>query len=160
MNTLTRRRTIAFLATGAGLLLPGCAAAQGRPMHVYRDAGCGCCHVWAEQARAGGFAVTVSDEADMGALKQRLGVPLDIASCHTATIGDCVVEGHVPIADVERLLRERPRTILGLAVPGMPAGSPGMEMPDGRRDAFDVIAIHTDGRRETYARYAARVGGA
>lgn len=115
-------------------------------MTVYRDPSCGCCEAWARLAREAGFETTLIDEPDMASVKRRFGVPENLASCHTAVIGDYVLEGHVPFAQVERLLRTRPRGVKGIAVPGMPAGSPGMEMPDGRQDQFDVIAFDAAGR--------------
>ncbi len=99
--------------------------------------------------RAAGFATTVRDEADMNAVKRRLGVPDALASCHTGLVGGYVVEGHVPAADVLRLLRERPRA-KGVAVPGMPAGSPGMEM-GGRADRYDVVAFDANGATRVFA---------
>ena len=124
-------------------------------MAVHRDPSCGCCEQWAALASRAGFDATVIDEPDMQAVKRRLGVPESLASCHTATAGGYVFEGHVPLGDVERLLRERPSGIRGIAVPGMPAGSPGMETPDGRREAFDVIAFDGSGRTSIFQRVAA-----
>lgn len=92
----------------------------------------------------------------MPAVKQRLRVPADLASCHTAEIAGFVIEGHVPAEDVQRLLRERPTGVIGLATPGMPLGSPGMEQGGVTRDAFDVFAFRADGSREVFAHYAAR----
>ncbi len=91
----------------------------------------------------------------MAAMKRRLGVPEELASCHTGEVGDYVIEGHAPLADIVRLLSERPRHVRGIAVPGMPTGSLGMEIPSGRRDAFDVIAFHHDGARSVFARHTA-----
>ena len=115
-------------------------------MIVYRDPSCGCCEAWAQLARQAGFGARVIDEPDMPAIKRRLGVPEALASCHTAVVDDFVLEGHVPFAQIERLLRTRPPGVKGIGVPGMPAGSPGMEMPDGRRDEFDVLAFDGAGR--------------
>jgi hypothetical protein len=152
---LTRR---AALCVGLATALAACAApaASAHQMHVRRDAGCGCCHVWTEQLAAGGrFAPRLTDEMDMPALKQRLGVPGELASCHTATVGGYVIEGHVPGADILKLLEERPADIAGLAVPGMPLGSPGMEQPDGASEPFDVIAFGRNGERRVFARHGA-----
>lgn len=145
-----------MLVTGCSASEPQQNAAQSsgpRPsparraaMTVYRDPSCGCCEAWARLAREAGFEATLIDDPDMASVKRRLGVPENLASCHTAVVGDFVLEGHVPFAQVERLLRTRPRGVKGIAVPGMPAGSPGMEMPDGRRDAFDVFAFDAAGR--------------
>ena len=150
---ITRRNALASAFAAA---VGGCTAPAGvvHQMHVRRDAGCGCCHVWTEQLAASGrFAPRMTDEADMPTLKQRLGVPGELASCHTATVGGYVIEGHVPSADILRLLAERPADIAGLVVPGMPLGSPGMEQPDGASEPFDVIAFGRNGERRIYARH-------
>jgi len=102
---------------------------------------------------SGRFETTMRDAPDMPALKRRLGVPDDLASCHTARVEDYVIEGHVPSEDIVRLLEQRPVGVRGLAVPGMPIGSPGMEQSGGGRDAYDVIAFRADGGRETFAHY-------
>lgn len=120
-------------------------------MTVYRDPGCGCCEEWAERARSAGFRVVVTDSADMPAIKRKLGVPPKLASCHTAIVGAYVVEGHVPLESVRRLLAMRPAGTKGIAVPGMPRGSPGMEMPDGTVDAFSVMAFDNAGRVSVFA---------
>ncbi len=115
-------------------------------MLVYRDPECGCCEAWADIARAAGYAVTVENRSDMPAVKARYGVPDELASCHTAIVGGYAIEGHVPMPHVAKLLRDKPRDIRGIAVPGMPRGSPGMEMPDGSTDAFEVMAFAGDGK--------------
>ncbi len=156
---LDRRGALAVvLGAGAALAAPSALAQQTRhAMHVRRDAGCGCCLAWAEiMGRSGRFTMTVTIEADMSALKQSLGVPRDLASCHTATVAGFAIEGHVPLSDILRLIGTRPAGVLGLAVPGMPIGSPGMEQPGGGRDAFAVIAFSGDGARQIFARYPAR----
>src|SRR3546814_17224263 len=101
---------------------------------------CGCCEAWADIARAEGYAVTVENRADMAAVKTRYGVPDQLASCHTAVSGGYAIEGHVPMQHVARPLRDTPRHIRGIRGPGMPGGSPGVENPDGRADAFAVAA--------------------
>ncbi|HWA21935.1 MAG TPA: DUF411 domain-containing protein [Caulobacterales bacterium] len=106
--------------------------------------------------RSGRFTAIMRDEPDMPALKRRLGVPASLTSCHTAEVDDYVIEGHVPVEDVLRLLRKRPSGIKGLAVRGMPAGSPGMEREDGGRVAYDVYAFRADGKQEIFTRYAAQ----
>lgn len=126
-------------------------ATTGRSMIVYRDPGCGCCVAWANLARQAGYRVTIQNSADMSGVKARLGVPAAVASCHTAVVGGYVVEGHAPFAALNRLLTQRPADIRGVAVPGMPVGSPGMESPDGHREAFSVIAFYRDGRISRYA---------
>jgi len=150
------------LLAGAGSVLlaaglAGCADAAARPvpLAVRRNPGCGCCEVWTEQMRASGrFIVTTEDDPDLGAFKSAHGVPSDLASCHTAIVGDYVVEGHVPLADVVRLLDERP-AIAGIAVGGMPMGSPGMEQPGGGNEAYDVVAFTSGGQRSVFTHYPA-----
>jgi hypothetical protein len=119
-------------------------------MTVYRDPGCGCCGQWAELATAAGYQVALVNQPEMAALKQRLGVPLALASCHTAEIAGFVLEGHVPFEHARRLLSERPAGIRGLAVPGMPVGSPGMESADGSQEPFQVIAFDAAGRTSVF----------
>lgn len=146
---LSRRQAVAGGAAAIALLLGGrvsAAAPPPREMTIYRDPGCGCCLVWAAHARRAGFRTRVIDAPDMMAVKRRLGVPAALASCHTAVVSGLVVEGHVPLDRVERLLRNRPAGVRGVAVPGMPIGSPGMESPDGRRQAFQVFTFDTSGR--------------
>lgn len=148
-------------ATGGGRGNPAQAGgaaprAQQVAMLVHRDPNCGCCESWAALARRQGYVVTVQNEADMAAVKGRLGVPAQLASCHTTVVGDYVFEGHVPFEEVARLLAERPDNIRGLAVPGMPAGSPGMEVPDGTVQPFEVIAFDRTGSTSVYARYPAQ----
>lgn len=119
---------------------------------VHKTASCGCCGVWADHLKAAGFSVEIRDTDDMHPVKRRLGVPAGKASCHTAEIGGYVVEGHVPASDIKRLLTERP-TARGLVLPGMPAGSPGMEMPDGYVQPYTVELVRTDGSTEPFAQH-------
>ena len=119
---------------------------------VHKHPSCGCCGVWADHMRRAGFNVVEKNVEDMATIKAAAGVPSSMGSCHTAQVGDYFVEGHVPAEDIRRLLRERPDT-RGLAVPGMPIGSPGMESPDGRRDAFTVTLLGKDGTLQPYARH-------
>jgi len=145
MVCLSRRDVIAGLAVAGFAATP--AQAQALPaMTVYRDAGCGCCLGWVAHARRAGFEARVVNAPDMAAIKRRLGVPAALASCHTAVVAGLVVEGHVPLDRVTRLLRNRPANVRGVAVPGMPVGSPGMESPDGRRQPFDVLVFDNAGR--------------
>lgn len=118
---------------------------------VTKDPGCGCCDGWADHVRGAGFPVRVIESADVFSLKQRLGVPVDLSSCHTAEVDGYVIEGHVPAAAVKRLLAERPVGI-GLAVPGMPAGSPGMDFPGVQPEAYDVFLFNTSGH-EAFLRF-------
>jgi hypothetical protein len=121
---------------------------------MYKSPQCGCCVHWADHlASTGRFEVTARDVANLSGVKEHLGVPPSLGSCHTAEVDGYVVEGHVPAREVIRLLDERPEGIVGLAVPGMPIGSPGMEVPGRAADSYDVIAIRTDGSTEVYASY-------
>jgi hypothetical protein len=150
------RRTFLGLAAGAGAVAMAGSAIGAQPgarrLVVHRNPSCGCCTGWADHARRAGFAVTVQNHADMPSLKRRLGVPADLESCHTSEVAGYVIEGHVPLADVQRLLRERPRGTRGLAVPGMPMGSPGMEA-GGARQPFVTYAFDSRGGRREYARH-------
>ena len=119
-------------------------------MTVYRDPSCGCCKAWAALAQKAGYEVSVVDRPDMPAIKKQHGVPEELGSCHTAIIAGYAIEGHVPLEDVARLLETRPAGIKGLAVPGMPRGSPGMEMPDGSKDPFTVLAFDGEGRSRPF----------
>jgi hypothetical protein len=119
---------------------------------VYKSASCGCCASWVEHMREAGFEVVARDvpDAELPGIKAEHGVGLSHQSCHTAVVGDYVLEGHVPADLVRRMLEEKPE-IAGLAVPGMPRGSPGMEMPDGSKDPYEVIAFTDDGEQSVYA---------
>ena len=121
------------------------------PVTVYKSATCGCCAKWNEHMRAAGFTVNSTDVPDVAPVKDKHGVPAAARSCHTALVGGYVLEGHVPADVVRRLLRERPASVVGLAVPQMPAGSPGMEMPDGRKDAYNIVAFDKGGKTSVYA---------
>lgn len=126
-------------------------ASSAREMTVYHDPNCGCCGKWVEHMRAHGFAVETVPTNDMNSIKLDLGVPRNLPSCHTAVVDDYVIEGHVPAEDVQRLLAARPDA-RGLSVPGMPLGSPGMEMGD-RRMAYDVILFDEDGETTIFNHY-------
>lgn len=147
---LTRRLLLA--ATAGALTATAARAAPARALTVYKTPTCGCCGGWVAHMRRNGFAATVIEQADLTPVRRRLGVPDAVASCHTAVIDGYALEGHVPATDVLRLLAERPQAA-GLAVPGMPLGSPGMEVPDGTRDAFDTLLILRDGRTRVFARH-------
>jgi hypothetical protein len=123
--------------------------AQGTRMVVYKTPTCGCCRAWVENMQAAGFAVEVHDMPDVAPVKREHGLPGHLASCHTAIVDGYVVEGHAPADVIRRMLRERPQ-VAGIAVPGMPAGSPGMEVPGGRKDPYDIIAFSRDGKVSVY----------
>jgi hypothetical protein len=135
-------------------LPPSVSAAAPKPIAitVYKDPSCGCCTKWVSHLQANGFAPDVHDRSDMDTLKDSLGVPAALRSCHTAVAGKYVIEGHVPAADVKRLLATKPAGTLGLAAPGMPAGSPGMEMGP-RHDRYDVIAFGAKGSTNVFAQH-------
>lgn len=116
---------------------------------VYKSPTCGCCAKWVDHLRRHGFRVEVHDTTDLEPIKARHGVPSALQSCHTAIVGDYVIEGHVPADVIQRLLRERP-AVAGMAVPGMPMGSPGMEGP--YREEYDVVAFTRDGSTHVYAK--------
>jgi hypothetical protein len=156
---ITRRAMLASLTKAAasglalGAMLPALARADGAvAITVYKDPSCGCCTQWVEHLRAAGLRPAVHDRSDMDALKDSLGVPASLRSCHTAVAGKYVIEGHVPAADLKRLVAKAPKDVLGIAVPDMPAGSPGMEM-GGRQDRYDVIAFSASGTTSVFARH-------
>ncbi len=122
------------------------------PVDVYRSPSCGCCLNWVAHLRESGFTVHVHERDDMQAIKQRLGVPDSAQSCHTAQVGSYFVEGHVPAADIKRLLADKPAA-RGIAVPGMPLGSPGMEVPNGTVQPYDVQLIGRNGKSQVYSRH-------
>lgn len=148
---LIHRRAVLGGLAAAPLLLRGLPAFAETlpPMVVFRDPSCGCCHKWVDHLVANGFAAEVRDAPRMAAIKARLGVPRELSSCHTAEIGGYVIEGHVPAAAIKRLLAEKPAG-RGLAVPGMPIGSPGME--GGTPETYDVILFGA-GAPRTFGRY-------
>ena len=136
------------------LLFPMSAVHAGSvTFDVAKTSSCGCCRAWVEHIRAAGYEVKTSD-MDMASLtqhKRQAGIKPQYASCHTAMVEGYVIEGHVPVADIERLLKERPKAI-GLAAPGMPEGSPGMEMGT-YREAHDVVLVKLDGTSEVWTHY-------
>jgi hypothetical protein len=142
----------AALAVG-GLVLTRPALAEGAsapvPMTVYKDPNCGCCEQWVAHVRQAGFAVTVRDTSDMPTVKAAMGVPEALGSCHTARVGAYTIEGHVPADVIKQLLAEKP-VARGVAVPGMPVGSPGMEQ-GGRKDRYDVLLFDKAGRTRVFA---------
>jgi hypothetical protein len=151
--TLSRRR---FAGSAVALAAAGAWPARAAPlppMQVWKAPTCGCCKDWIAILQREGFKVQSFDEGN-NAARARFGLPARYGSCHTARIGGYVVEGHVPVREIRRLLAEKPDAI-GIAVPGMPVGSPGMDGPEygGRRDAYDVLLVHRDGSSRVYASY-------
>lgn len=133
------------------LLTPAAWAASPLPtVTVYKSPSCGCCGKWVEHMKESGFSVLIHDTENVAEHKVRLGVPLGMGSCHTAQVGGYVVEGHVPAADVKRLLSEKPKA-KGLVSPGMPQSAPGMDNP--RKIPYDVLLVGKDGGTTTYARH-------
>jgi len=144
----------AFLYSSLALVLPaGAAGARALPpIHVYRDPGCSCCEGWAAHLQEAGFAVTMSDDAERRTRRLALGIADELASCHTATIGDLAIEGHVPAGDIVRLIENRPAGAYGLAVPEMPAGSPGMG-PEGSGPPYVTLLLVRDALPRVFARH-------
>ena len=129
--------------------LPALAAAPA--ILVFKNPSCGCCGAWVEHLQAAAFSVSVKEVEDTTPVRRKLGLPDKYGSCHTATVGGCVLEGHVPAADVKRLLASK-SVAVGLAVPGMPVGSPGMEVGD-RFDPYDVLLVDRAGQSTVFSRY-------
>lgn len=153
---MTRLRSLpsllrsALALSAATLLMASPGLAEGPEVRVYKSPTCGCCTKWIEHLEANGFAVEGRDVRDVRPLKRSRGVPPALASCHTAIVEGYVVEGHVPAADVRRLLEERPE-VVGLAVPGMPIGSPGMEGPN--PEPYRVLSFDDQGRASVFSRH-------
>lgn len=156
MTSRNRRRLLlASLAAAALPAIPARAAKLALPVvEVWKGPACGCCKDWIKHLEANGFAVRSFDSGNTDA-RARLGVALDYGSCHTAQVGGYAIEGHVPAREILRLLRERPKAI-GLAVPGMPVGSPGMDGPEygGRKDPYQVLLLGRDGGSRVYQSYS------
>jgi hypothetical protein len=153
MAHTTRR---AWLAGTAVLVLASStmvAYAAPATLQVWKDPNCGCCKDWIAHLEKNGCATTVIEQGNSAA-RARLGMPQKFGSCHTALVQGYVIEGHVPVADIQRLLKEKPKA-LGLSVPGMPIGSPGMDGPayGGRRDAYQVLLIQRDGSNTVFNTY-------
>ncbi|MCO5099343.1 MAG: DUF411 domain-containing protein [Burkholderiaceae bacterium] len=149
--------TMPVLAFGAFVTgLPGRLAAQRATpsIEVWKSPSCGCCKDWAKHMQDNGFRVTVNDSGNT-AMRARAGIPGNLGSCHTAVVAGYAIEGHVPADDIRRLLSEKP-TAIGLAVPGMPIGSPGMDGPEyrGRKDAYEVLLVKRDGTTSVYRSYS------
>lgn len=150
---MTPRRR--FMSTALLLgMMPWTGVLSASPLiEVWKDPACGCCQEWIKHMQSSGFSVTIHHGGNIDA-RARLGLPAKYGSCHTARVAGYVLEGHVPARDVHRLLRDKPKG-LGLAVPGMPIGSPGMDGPEykGRTDAYQVLLVSADGSASTYGSY-------
>jgi hypothetical protein len=139
----------AAVKTAEAAEAPATSPAQATLISVYKTPTCGCCKAWVEHLRQAGFRVETHDMDDVQPVKVAVGLPAQLASCHTAKVGNYAIEGHVPADVIARLLREHPSDIAGLAVPGMPAGSPGMEGMG--KEPYDVIAFTKTGETRVYA---------
>lgn len=148
-----RRSFLMTLLALSAAPLGALAAASDRMMTVWKDPDCGCCAEWVKHLEKNGFVVKVVDTGNQ-AIRTQLAVPSKFGSCHTGFIQGYVIEGHVPGADIQRLIKEQPRA-LGLAVPKMPIGSPGMDGPEykGRRDPYEVLLIQKDGGSSVFSSY-------
>lgn len=155
MNTQSARsllpRRLLLVAALIGAAGLGPTFAGGDEVTMYKDPNCGCCGKWAEHMRANGFAVKEVATPKMSAVKREAGVPQALGSCHTARVGGYIVEGHVPAADVKRMLADKPE-IVGISAPGMPQGSPGMEGPY-PADRYDVVSFDRDGATKVFSRH-------
>ena len=148
--TLTKRQALILFTAPFAIALGSRHALAGLPsVKAYRNPGCGCCEKWSGLMKDAGFAIIMEDDPNLADRKASLGVPTEIAGCHTAIIGEYVIEGHVPPADVIKFLNESNKA-LGLAVPGMPAESPGMEA-SGTAEKYDVLLFTKDGKSSIYA---------
>lgn len=153
MEPMTRRQMLALCSCLAAAA--PAAYAQPLKMQIVKDPGCGCCEQWVAHLKTAGISATVTESASISALKDAKGIPKAARSCHTGTIGGYVFEGHVPVEVVTRVLKERP-AIVGVAVPGMPIGSPGMEIPSGQVQPYDVLSFDKAGRTRVFASYGRR----
>ena len=147
---VARRRMLTVLAAAPLTLVSMRALSAVPAVSVFKLNECGCCDLWAEHLRKNGFAVSVRAVPDLTPVRVKYGIPNIFGTCHTALVEGYAIEGHVPAADIQRLLRSKPK-VAGLAVPGMPAGSPGMEGP--RSEPYDVLTFDRNGATQIYARY-------
>ena len=148
---VTRRGALLGGATLVALASTRVSAAEPT-IAITKGTGCECCEGWAKHLRANGYTVSVAETDDLEAVKVKLGIPDDLRTCHTGQMGDYLLEGHVPAAAVSYLLREKPEGMIGLAVPGMPVGAPGMEVKGAKLDEYPVILFGPAGRK-TWARF-------
>ncbi len=144
------RSHIATMCLAIGLIIAATSQVRAADLTVYKSPWCGCCAGWIEHMEANGHSLDVKDTEDLDPVKQIAGVPEALQSCHTAMVDGYVIEGHVPASDIERLLAERPDAI-GLAVPGMPNGSPGMDSPEAGSEPYSVLLFKSDGSTQVYA---------
>ena len=143
-------RTLSNMIVAAMLAVPMLAMAAAPVISVYKSATCGCCEEWVKHLRANGFTVEAHNVANPSDMREKMGMPDRFGSCHTAVVDGYTIEGHVPAAEIKRLLAAKPKA-KGLATPGMPLGSPGMEGP--RKDAYEVLLVMPDGSSRVYQHY-------
>ena len=161
-NTAAMSRRLALQMPLAGLAAawlgsPSSAWAVGNDslITVWKNPDCGCCKEWVTHLKKNGFEVVTNDIKDTAPIRQKLGLPAKFGSCHTAQLGAYVFEGHVPAQEIRRLMREKPKAV-GLAVPGMPVGSPGMEVGN-TQDAYEVLLVLADGSSRVYQSYPSKI---
>ncbi len=145
LKLLSQGVILLFSASSVHMVL----AAEPDKVEVYKTATCGCCGLWVEHMKKSGFAVEIHNVRNVSPFRERFGVPDSMASCHTAVVGGYAIEGHVPAADVKRLLREKPKAA-GIAVPGMAQGSPGMEQGSSK-DAYNVVLFNASGQTTVFS---------
>ena len=153
-SEMKRSLRVKLLSQGAILLFSASSvsvafAAEKDKVEVYKSPACGCCSQWVEHMQKNGFAVEIHNVRNVTPFRERFGVPESVASCHTAVVGGYAIEGHVPAGDVKRLLREKPKAV-GIAVPGMVQGSPGMEQGSGK-DPYNVVLFNARGRTTVFS---------
>lgn len=139
------------LTAALGFSTPLLAAEAAQNIHVYKSPTCGCCEDWVKHLEANGFEVDVTETHNLNPIKRDAGLTPALASCHTAFVGDYVIEGHVPASDIQRLISDAPKA-RGLSVPGMPIGSPGMEMGD-RKDPYQVLLFNNQGQTRIFSEH-------
>jgi hypothetical protein len=153
MPDISRRDAIRLFSLSATLGVWNAATvrAQSTPLVVYKDPDCGCCEKWVAHMKTNGFAPTVTNTRDIASIKRQHHVPDALASCHTALVAGYVVEGHVPAADVKRLLAQKPKGIVGLTIPGMPSSAPGMDMTPFK--PYTVLSFDAQGKTMVFAEH-------
>ena len=152
-SALLHLTALPTVAATSGASWAAAPTAQPIPVELWKDPTCGCCHDWIEHMQANGFTFTIHDTGN-NAVRARLGLPQKLGSCHTALVGGYLIEGHVPASDVRALLQQKPKA-LGITVPGMPVGSPGMDgaVYGNRRDPYDVLLVGRDGTTRIFKSY-------
>lgn len=143
------RKCLVVLCSAAFVLTAGAITHADEVITMYKNTYCGCCERWAEHMRRAGFEVNVVNMQDIAPLNERIGIPQNVESCHTAKLGNYYIVGHVPVADIFKLLDEKP-DVMGISVPGMPVGTPGMEMPGVAPDQYDSVLFNKNGATRIY----------